>query len=85
MHTDDEEHGGLGNEGLAAMLPLEVGRVGLNPKSEVQRRHSPPSFAAQGISDLGAASLDAAHYSHEMPCTSKPGSDCLALYFGSRA
>jgi hypothetical protein len=56
----------------------------LSPKSELQRRHSLPSFAAQGISDLGAASLDAAHCGHETPCTSKPGNDFLAFDFGSR-
>ncbi len=77
--------GGLAMKDWLAMLPLEAGRVGLNPKSEVQRRHPLPSFAEQGISDLGAASLDAAHYSHEMPCTSKPGNVFLAFYFGSRA
>ncbi len=57
----------------------------LNPKSEVQRRHPLPSFAAQGITDLGAALLDAAHCGHETPCTSKPGNVFLAFYFGSRA
>ncbi len=36
------------------------------PESGAQRRHSLPSFAVQGISDLGAASLDAAHCYHEL-------------------
>jgi hypothetical protein len=43
-----------------------------------------PSLAEQDISDLGAAWLDAAHYDHEMPSASMPGSYFLALYFGSR-
>jgi hypothetical protein len=34
----------------------------LNPKSEVDRRHSAPSFGPQGLSALGAASLDAARF-----------------------
>jgi hypothetical protein len=48
------------------------------------RSTTPPSFDTQGISVLGAASLDAAHCDHETPCTTKHGSDFLALYFGSR-
>ncbi len=38
-----------------------------------------PSFVAQSISDLGAASLDAAHCGHQTPSI-----DVLALYFESR-
>jgi hypothetical protein len=56
----------------------------MNPKSEVDRRHSSPSFGAQGLPALGAASLDAARFGTVSPCAPKHGTDCLALNFGSR-
>jgi hypothetical protein len=39
-----------------------------------------PSFAAQSISDLGKASLDAVHCGDETPCTSNQDRDFLALF-----
>ena len=56
----------------------------LNPKSEVDRRHSAPSFGAQGLPALGAASLDAARIGTVNPSAPKHGTDCLALNFGIR-
>ena len=67
----------------AALVPVP-GRNPLNPKSEVDRRHSSPSFGAQGLPALGAASLDAARIGTVSPCAPKHGTDCLALNFGFR-
>ena len=55
-----------------------------NPESEVDRRHSSPSFGGQGLPALGAASLDADRIGTVSPSAPKHGTDCLALNFGFR-
>ena len=54
----------------------------MNPESELDRRHSSPSFGAHGLPALGAASLDAARIGTVSPSAPKHGTDCLALNFG---
>ena len=56
----------------------------MNPKSEVDRCHSAPSFGAHGLPALGAASMDAARIGTVSPSAPKHGTDCLALKFGFR-
>jgi hypothetical protein len=51
------------------------GEPDVNPESEVDRRHSAPSFGGQGLSALGAASLDAARFGTASPCAPKHGTD----------